>query len=48
MKTAVQQERLQMLYWLNPPPSQMALFLHRNPSTMTRWLNAYRQGGPQQ
>ncbi|WNC85996.1 helix-turn-helix domain-containing protein [Thermosynechococcus sp. QKsg1] len=49
---ARQQERLQMLYWLKQglvhSRPQIAQLLHRNDSTITRWLNAYRQGGLQQ
>ncbi|MDR5639212.1 DUF4351 domain-containing protein [Thermosynechococcus sp. PP42] len=49
---ARQQERLQMLYWLKQglvhSRPQIAQLLHCNESTITRWLNAYRQRGLQQ
>ncbi|WNC30688.1 helix-turn-helix domain-containing protein [Thermosynechococcus sp. PKX82] len=49
---ARQQERLQMLYWLKQglvhSCPQIAQLLHCNESSITRWLNAYRQGGLQQ
>ncbi|QSF49885.1 MULTISPECIES: helix-turn-helix domain-containing protein [unclassified Thermosynechococcus] len=48
---ARQQERLQMLYWLKQglvhSCPQIAQLLHCNESSITRWLNAYRQGGLQ-
>ncbi|YCO46937.1 helix-turn-helix domain-containing protein [Thermosynechococcus sp. FA-CM-4201] len=41
-----------MLYWLKQglvhSRPQITQLLHRNASTITRWLNAYRQGGLQQ
>lgn len=46
---ARQQERLQMLYWLKrglvSSRQQIAQLLHRDDSTVTRWLNDYRAGG---
>ena len=46
---ARQQERLQMLYWLKrglvKSRQEIAQLLNRNDSTITRWLNDYRDGG---
>jgi transposase len=48
-RTASQKERLQMLWWLKTEQvnehQQLATRLGRNPSTITRWLQQYRQGG---
>lgn len=48
-RTASQKERLQMLWWLKSGQvnehQQLARQLGRNPSTITRWLQQYRQGG---
>ena len=42
-------ERLQMLYWLKQglvsSRQQLSQLLNRTESTITCWLNAYRQGG---
>nr|WP_290221119.1 helix-turn-helix domain-containing protein [Trichocoleus desertorum] len=44
-----QKEKLQMLWWLKSAQVQqhqeLAQRLGRNPSTITRWLQQYRQGG---
>ena len=49
---ARQQERLQMLYWLKrglvKTRQEIAHLLNRNDSTVTRWLNDYRDGGLRQ
>lgn len=48
-RTVSQNEKLQMLWWLKSEQvkqhQQVAQRLGRNPSTMTRWLQQYRQGG---
>lgn len=48
-RTASQKERLQALWWLKTGQvtehQQLATRLGRNPSTITRWLQQYRQGG---
>ncbi len=48
-RTASQKERLQMLWWLKSEQvtehQQLATGLGRDPSTITRWLQKYRQGG---
>ena len=48
-RTASQTERLQMLWWLKSGQvtqhQALAERLGRNPSTLTRWLQQYRQGG---
>lgn len=48
-RTASQKERLQMLWWLKTGQvgehQQLATQLGRDPSTITRWLQKYRQGG---
>ncbi len=48
-RTASQKERLQMLWWLKTGQvnqhQQLAERLGRNPSTVTRWLQRYRQDG---
>jgi transposase len=48
-RTASQKERLQMLWWLKTEQvtqhQQLATRLGRDPSTITRWLQKYRQGG---
>jgi transposase len=48
-RTASQKERLQMLWWLKTGQvtqhQQLAERLGRDPSTVTRWLQRYRQGG---
>lgn len=48
-RTASQKERLQMLWWLKTQQVtqhyQLAERLGRDPSTVTRWLQRYRQGG---
>ena len=48
-RTASQKERLQMLWWLKTGQvtshQQLAEQLGRDPSTITRWLQRYRQGG---
>lgn len=48
-RTASQKERLQMLWWLKTRQvhghQQLAERLGRDPSTITRWLQRYRQGG---
>lgn len=47
--TRTQTERLQMLWWLKTGQvfehQKLALRLGRNGSTITRWLQKYRQGG---
>ena len=44
-----QRQKLQMLYWLKSGQvkqhQELALRLERNPSTISRWLQKYRQGG---
>jgi len=49
---ARQQERLQMLYWLKrglvKTRQEIAHLLNRNDSTVTRWLNDYRDCGLRQ
>lgn len=49
VRTASQKERLQMLWWLKTGQvtehQQLAERLGRDPSTVTRWLQRYRQGG---
>jgi transposase len=48
-KSAAQKERLQMLWWLKTGQvkehQQLSERLGRAPSSITRWLNKYRQGG---
>lgn len=48
-RTASQKERLQMLWWLKTEQvvqhQQLATRLGRDPSTITRWLQKYRQSG---
>lgn len=48
-RTAGQKERLQMMWWLKSEQvsehQQLAQRLGRDPSTITRWLQKYRQGG---
>lgn len=48
-RTASQKERLQMLWWLKTEQvtqhQQLATRLGRDPSSITRWLQKYRQGG---
>jgi transposase len=48
-RTARQKERIQMLWWLKTGQvtehRQLAERLGRDPSTVTRWLQSYRQGG---
>lgn len=48
-RTASQKERLQMMWWLKTEQvsehQQLAHRLGRNPSTISRWLQKYRQGG---
>jgi transposase len=48
-RTASQKERLQMMWWLKSGQvsehQQLAHRLGRDPSTITRWLQKYRQGG---
>ena len=48
-RTASQKERLQMLWWLKSEQvtqhQELAERLGRDPSTITRWLQRYRQGG---
>jgi len=48
-RTAGQKERLQMLWWLKSGQvrqhQQLAERLGRDSSTVTRWLQRYRQGG---
>lgn len=48
-RTSNQKERLQMLWWLKTEQvtqhQQLATRLGRDPSTITRWLQKYRQGG---
>jgi transposase len=47
--TGSQKERLQMLWWLKSGQvsqhQELAQRLGRNPCTITRWLQNYRQGG---
>lgn len=44
-----QKEKLQMLYWIKSglvkQHQELAQRLERNPSTISRWLQKYRQGG---
>jgi transposase len=48
-RTASQKERLQMLWWFKTGQvsehQQLARQLGRDPATITRWLQKYRQGG---
>lgn len=48
-RSASQKERLQMLWWFKTGKvrshSELALILARDPSTITRWLQKYRQQG---
>lgn len=48
-RTVSQRQKLQMLYWLKSGQvkqhQELALRLERNPSTISRWLQKYRQGG---
>jgi len=48
-RTASQKEKLQMLWWLKSGQvkqhQELAQRLGHNPSTITRWLQRYRQGG---
>lgn len=48
-RTASQKERLQMLWWLKTEQvtehHQLAHYLGRNPSTISRWRQKYRRGG---
>ncbi|NEQ35847.1 MAG: helix-turn-helix domain-containing protein [Okeania sp. SIO3I5] len=48
-RTASQKERLQMLWWIKTGQitkhQTLAQLLGRNGSTVTRWLQKYRQGG---
>lgn len=48
-RSASDKERLQMLWWLKTQQvtqhQELARRLGRNPSTITRWLTKYRQGG---
>jgi transposase len=48
-KSVAQKERLQMLWWLKTGQvsehQQLSERLGRAPSSITRWLNKYRQGG---
>ena len=48
-RTASQKERLQMLWWIKTGQitkhQTLAQLLGRNSSTVTRWLQKYRQGG---
>jgi transposase len=50
-RTGSQKEKLQMLWWLKSGQvkqhQEVAQRLGRNPSTITRWLQRYRQGGIQ-
>jgi transposase len=51
-RTVGQKEKLQMLWWLKSGQvkqhQEVAQRLGRNPSTITRWLQHYRQGGMQE
>lgn len=48
-RSVSQKQKLQMLYWLKcgevKQHQELALRLERNPSTISRWLQKYRQGG---
>lgn len=48
-RTVSQKEKLQILYWLKcgqvKQHQELAQRLERNPSTISRWLQKYRQGG---
>lgn len=48
-RTASQKERLQMVWWLQTGQvtqhQELAQRLGRDPATVTRWLQKYRQGG---
>lgn len=48
-RTVSQKEKLQLLYWLKSGAvkqhQELAARLERNPSTISRWLQKYRQGG---
>lgn len=48
-RTAVEKERLQMLWWIKTGQvtqhQQLSRILGRDGSTVTRWLQKYRQGG---
>lgn len=48
-RTVSQKEKLQMLYWLKcglvKQHQELAQRLERDPSTVSRWLQKYRQGG---
>lgn len=48
-RTAFEKERLQMLWWIKTEQvrqhKELSLILGRDGSTVTRWLQKYRQGG---
>lgn len=48
-RSASQKERLQLLWWVQSGQvsehQELAARLGRNPSTVTRWLQRYREGG---
>lgn len=48
-RNVYERERLQLLYWIKQDPQrirgELAQLLGCNESTVTRWLNRYRQGG---
>ena len=48
-RTAFEKERLQMLWWIKTEQvrqhKELSRFLGRDGSTVTRWLQRYRQGG---
>lgn len=48
-RTVSQKEKLQMLYWIKSgvvkQHQELAQRLARNPATISRWLQKYRQGG---
>ena len=48
-RTAIEKERLQMIWWLKTGQvtqhKELSRILGRDASTVTRWLQKYRQGG---
>ncbi|RCJ35586.1 hypothetical protein A6769_18205 [Nostoc punctiforme NIES-2108] len=48
-RTAFEKERLQMLWWIKTGQAtqhqELSRMLGRDGSTVTRWLQKYRQGG---
>lgn len=52
VKTAINSERIQMLYWIKvgqvSTRKNLAQLRDYDESTITRWLNLYRKGGIKQ